>query len=83
MISCVIVFDVPVNKVDYEGTHQWLLGSCVKFSQTAADVEKLISKLRQSCRSGKIDLSCISVWNATGLYYCQQIVACSSSKRFV
>jgi len=61
MISCVVVFDVPVNKVDYDDTYQWLLGSCVKFSQTAADIEKLISKLRPSWRSGKIDLSCISV----------------------
>jgi len=46
-------------------------------------VEKITSKLRNSRRSGKIDLSCISVWGGTGLYYCQQIVACSSSKRFV
>jgi len=35
MISCVIVFDGRANKVDYDDTHQWLLGSCVKFSQTA------------------------------------------------
>jgi len=35
MISCIIAFDVRVNKVDYDDTHQWLLGSCVKFSQTA------------------------------------------------
>jgi len=35
MISCVIVFDGRVNKVDYDDKHQWLLGSCVKFSQIA------------------------------------------------
>jgi len=35
MISCVIVFDGRVNKVDYDDTHQWLLVSCVKFSQVA------------------------------------------------
>jgi len=40
MISCVIVFDGRVNKVDYDDTHQWLLGSCVKFSQTAVVVLK-------------------------------------------
>jgi len=40
MINCVIVFDGRVNKVDYDDTHQWLLGSCVKFSQTAVMVLK-------------------------------------------
>ena len=53
------------------------------WSDRGHGVEKFISKLRNSSKSGKIDLSCISVWNGTGLYYCQQIVACSSSKRFV
>jgi len=43
-------------------------------------MEKFISKLRNRCRNGKIDLSCISVWDGTGLYNCQQIVACPSSK---
>jgi len=38
VISCVIVFDVRVNKVDYDDTHQCLLGSCMKFSQTAVVV---------------------------------------------
>jgi len=36
----VLVFDVWVNKLDYDDTHQWLLGSCVKFSQTAVVVLK-------------------------------------------
>jgi len=40
MISCVIVFDGRVNRVDCDDTHQWLLGSCVKFSQTAVVVLK-------------------------------------------
>jgi len=40
MISCVFVFDGRVNKVDYDDTHQWFLGSCVKFSQTAVVVLK-------------------------------------------
>jgi len=31
-------------------------------------------KPRNSHRSGKIDLSCISVWDGAGLYYCQEIV---------
>jgi len=35
MISCVVVFDDQVIKVEYNDTHQWLLGSCVKFSHTA------------------------------------------------
>jgi len=46
-------------------------------------VEKIISKLRNNRRNGKIGLSCTSVWDGTGLYYCQQIVASPSSKRFV
>jgi len=40
MISCVVVFDGRVNKVDYDETHQWFLGSCVKFSQTTVLVLK-------------------------------------------
>jgi len=43
----------------------------VKFGQTAVGVEKFISKLRNSHRNGKINMSCISVWDGTGLYYCQ------------
>jgi len=39
MISCV-VFDDRVMGVVYDDTHQWLLGSCVKFSQTAVVVVK-------------------------------------------
>jgi len=35
MISCVVVFDGRVTRVVYDDTQQWLLGSCVKFSQTA------------------------------------------------
>jgi len=46
-------------------------------------VEKIILKLRNSRRNAKIGLSCISVWDGTGLYYWQQIVARPSSKRFV
>ena len=37
-------------------------------------------KIRNSRRNGKIDLPCISVRGGTGLYYCQQIVPCPSSK---
>jgi len=40
MISCVIVFDGQVTRVVYDDTHQCLLGSCVKFSQTAVVVLK-------------------------------------------
>jgi len=43
-------------------------------------VEKFISKLRNRCSNGKIDLSCVSVRDGTGLYNCQQMVACPSSK---
>ena len=35
MISCVVVFDGRVARDVCDDTHQWLLGSCVKFSQTA------------------------------------------------
>jgi len=40
MISCVIGFDGLVIKVIYDDTHQWLLGSCVKFSQATVVVLK-------------------------------------------
>jgi len=33
-----VVFYGPVTRVVYDDTHQWLLGSCVKFSQTAVAV---------------------------------------------
>ena len=64
MISCAVVFDGRVTRVLYDYTYQGLLGSCVKFSQRAAvmlKLEKIISKLRNTHGSGKIDLSCISV----------------------
>jgi len=35
MISCVVVFDGRLTRIVYDDTHQWLLGSCVKFIQTA------------------------------------------------
>jgi len=35
MISCLVDFDGRVTRVVYDDTHQWLFGSCVKFSQTA------------------------------------------------
>jgi len=34
MISCVVVFDGRVTRVVNDDTHQGLLGSCMKFSQT-------------------------------------------------
>ena len=40
MISCVIVVDGRITKVVYDDTHQWLLGSYVKFSQTTVVVLK-------------------------------------------
>jgi len=40
MASCAVVFDGRLTKVTYDVTHQWLLGSCVKFSQTAVVVLK-------------------------------------------
>jgi len=40
MISWVVGFDGQVVGVVYDDTHQWLLGSCVKFSQIAVLVVK-------------------------------------------
>jgi len=40
MISWVVAFDDRVMVAVYDDTHQWLLGSCVKFSQTTALVAK-------------------------------------------
>ena len=40
MISRVVVFDGWVMGVVHDDVHQWLLGSCVKFSQTAVVVVK-------------------------------------------
>jgi len=40
MISWVVVFDGLVTVVVYDDSHHWLLGSCVKFSQTAVVVLK-------------------------------------------
>jgi len=41
MISCVVVFDGRVTRVVYDYAHQWLLGFCVKFSQTPSVVLKI------------------------------------------
>jgi len=40
MISWVVGFDGRVMGVVSDDTHQWLLGSCVKFSQTVVLVMK-------------------------------------------
>jgi len=40
MISCVVVFDGGLTRVVYDDIHQWFLGSCVEFSQTAVVVLK-------------------------------------------
>jgi len=40
MISWVVVLDGRVTRVVYDDTHQWLLYSSVKFSQTAVVVLK-------------------------------------------
>ena len=40
MISCVVVFDSREARAVYDDTHQQLLSSCVKFSQTAVVVLK-------------------------------------------
>jgi len=40
MISGVVVFDSRVTRDVSEDTHQWLLGSCVKRSQTTVVVLK-------------------------------------------
>jgi len=62
MISLVVGFDGRVMRVVYDDTHQRLLGSCVKFSQTRGfGGERFSSKLRKSRVNGKIDLSCILV----------------------
>jgi len=40
MTSWVVAFGGRVTRVAYDDTHQWLLGSCAKFSQTAVVVLK-------------------------------------------
>jgi len=40
MISWIVGFDGRVMGVVYDDTYQWLLGSCVTFSQTAVLVVK-------------------------------------------
>jgi len=41
MLNCVVVLlGGRVNRVIYDDTHQWFLGSCVKFNQTAVVVLK-------------------------------------------
>jgi len=40
MIRCAVVFYGRVMRIIYYDAHQWLLGSCVKFSQTTVVVLK-------------------------------------------
>jgi len=62
MISWAVGFDGRVMGVVYDDTHRWLLGSCVKFTQTAVLVVKgSVRSYETSVVNGRIDLSCISV----------------------
>jgi len=63
MIKFFVVFDRRLTRAVYDYKHQWLLGSCVKFSQFVVLLKNSFPKLRNSHRSGKIDLTCISVWD--------------------
>jgi len=40
MISWVVVLDGQIMGVVYDDTHQWFIGSCIKFIQTAVVVVK-------------------------------------------
>jgi len=84
MISCVVVFDGRITRV-FLWRHTTVVARipCKIWSDRGRSFEKFISKLRNSRRNGMIDLSCISVWDGTDTYSCQQIVACPSSKSFV
>jgi len=44
MISCVVI-DGRVTRVVYDDTHQWLLGSCVKFCQAAVETVAEMGRL--------------------------------------
>ena len=61
MISCAVVFDCRVTRVVYDDTSEVARILPESWSDRGRSVEKLISKLRNSHRSEKIDLSCISV----------------------
>jgi len=62
MISCVVVFDGRATRVVYDDHTSGVAPILRKiWSDRGRDVEKLILKPRNSHRSGKIDLSCISV----------------------
>ena len=62
MISWVDGFDGRVMGVVYDDTYQCLLGSCMKFSQTAVLVVKGSVRSEETVViNGKIDLSCISM----------------------
>jgi len=82
MISCVVVFDCRVTRVVNDDTPGVARILYEILSDSGRSAEKSISKLRNSHRSGKFDLSCISVWDGAGLYYCQQIVAQQIHGRF-
>jgi len=62
MIRWAVGFDGRVMGVVYDDTRRWLLGSCMKFSQTAVLVVKgSIRSYETGVVNVKIDLSCISV----------------------
>jgi len=58
MITWVVGFDGRAMGVVYDDIYQWLLGSCVKFSQTAVLVVKGSVRSKETVViNGKIDLS--------------------------
>jgi len=62
MISWAVGFDGRVMEVVYDDTHRWLLGSCMKFCQTAVLVVKgLVQSYETGIVNGKLDLLCTSV----------------------
>jgi len=70
MMRWVVVLDGRVMGVVYDDTHQWLFGSCVKFSQTAVVVWK--DSVRCTKQSQKWeDSSSVHLWGGTGWYCCQ------------
>jgi len=70
MISCVVVFDGRITRVVNNGTHQWLLRSCVKLCQTALAVLKnSVRHYGTIAEMGRFILCAFHIFrDGTGLY---------------
>jgi len=81
--NCVVVFHGRVITVVHDETHHGCSDHGWNLVRLRSWCWKIHFETKKQLQKWE-DWSFVHfVWNGTGLYYCQQIVACPSSKTFV